>query len=65
MRPPSKSVFSRSKTMTFGAISRKVFAYSGLSSRPALRYYQAMTSDLTLVLPEPVAIFTARRTKSS
>src|SRR5437764_1116952 len=37
MRPPSKSVRSRSNTMTFGAISRNVFAKSSRASATALK----------------------------
>ena len=53
MRPPSKSVRSRSKTITFGAISRKVFAKSSRASATALKNCQAIASDMTLVLPLP------------
>ena len=58
MRPPSKSVRNRSNTITFGATIRNVLAKSSRASAAALKNCQAMTSDMTLVLPLPVAIFT-------
>ncbi len=58
MRAPSKSVRKRSNTITFGAMTRNVLAKSSRPSATALKNCQAMVSDITLVLPLPVAIFT-------
>ena len=58
IRPPSKSVRSRSNTITLGAISRNVLAKSSRASATALKNCHAMASDMTLVLPLPVAILT-------